>query len=245
MSMQDHVARGAERVERRRAPLRAGGLLEAVDGGRMHTSMRSAALTRTADVASDEMRDRLLAFIARRVRTQEDAEDVLQEVMLRIHRHSGELQHADRVGGWIYRIASNAIVDHYRRPSRREVPSGEGSDVPEPEVADAAAVSGHAGTEELRRELAGCLAPLIEQLPAIYREALELTELAGITQTEAAARLGISVSGMKARVQRARAQLKEQLLDCCHVQLDARRRVTDVQSRGVTCGTCGPARVTG
>ncbi len=236
MSVQDHMARGAERAERRRT----GGLLQAIDGGRMHASMRSPDPTRMADAASDQMRDRLMAFIARRVRTPDDAEDILQEVMLRIHRHSGDLEHSDRIGAWIYRIASNAIVDHYRRPSRRELPAGQGTDVPERDGREAAAGWGEPGSEELRRELTACLAPLIEQLPAIYREALELTEFAGITQAEAAARLGISVSGMKARVQRARAQLRRQLLDCCHVELDARRRVTDVQPRGVTCGTCGP-----
>jgi RNA polymerase sigma-70 factor (ECF subfamily) len=182
-----------------------------------------------------ELHERVQAFVARRVSSHADAEDIAQEVMLRVHRHSAELEHAERMLGWVYRIATNAITDHYRRPARRELPSGHAADVPEPEPL--------AGVEpdpdELRRELAACLAPLIERLSPLYRQALELTEFDGISQVDAAAALGLSVSGMKARVQRGRAQLRELLLECCEVQLDRRRQVTDVRSRGEACGTCG------
>jgi RNA polymerase sigma-70 factor (ECF subfamily) len=183
-----------------------------------------------------ELRARVEAFVARRVPSHADAEDIAQEVMLRIHRHSAELEHAERMLGWVYRIATNAIADHYRRPARREYPSGHAADVPEPDVAlEPLDSDSHA----LRGELAACVAPLIERLPPLYREAIELTEFEGISQVAAAASLGLSVSGMKARVQRGRGQLRDLLLECCEVQLDRRRQVTDVRSRGEACGTCG------
>jgi RNA polymerase sigma-70 factor (ECF subfamily) len=186
-----------------------------------------------------ELHDRLLSFIARRVRTREDAEDILQEVMLRIHRHNGDLQHADRVSGWVYRIARNATADYYRQPTRRELPSGQGADLPERDGSSGAAVWNEPDTAELRSELAGCLAPMVESLPPIYQEAVRLTDFEGVTQTQAAAQLGISVSGMKTRVQRARGQLKNLLLDCCHVELDSRGAVTAYRSKRGCCETCG------
>ncbi len=76
--------------------------------------MSAAGETVDAEVLWRELHERLLGFIARRVRTPEDAEDILQEVMLRIHQHHRDLEHADRVTGWVYRIAANAIADHYR-----------------------------------------------------------------------------------------------------------------------------------
>jgi RNA polymerase sigma-70 factor (ECF subfamily) len=184
------------------------------------------------DVTRRELRERVVAFVARRVPSHADAEDIAQEVMVRILRHSGDLVHTERLGAWMHRIAINAIADHYRRPARRELPSGEATEVPEPEWHEPE-------PEDVRRELAACLTPLLERLPAIYREALELTELDGLSQVDAASRLGLSVSGMKARVQRARSQMRELLLDCCEVELDRRRRVTGVRSRGVACGACG------
>ncbi len=195
--------------------------------------MTESALTATRE----DLHDRVLTFVRRRVPSPDDAEDIAQEVMLRIHRHSAELEHADRMTAWVYRIAANAITDHYRRPARREVPSGYGVDVAEPE--SAAPAWAETPTEELRRELATCLTPLIRRLPPIYREALEVVELDGLSQPEAAERLGISVSGMKARVQRARQQLRTQLLACCAVDLDRRRSVTAIHSRGEPCSRCG------
>jgi RNA polymerase sigma-70 factor, ECF subfamily len=197
-----------------------------------------------AEEAWRDLHDELLGSIARRVRTREDAEDILQEVMLRIHRSRAELEHVERVTGWIYRIASNAIVDYYRKPARRELPAGWRLHVAEPGGSDSAPVSDEPDTTELRGELARCLAPLIERLPADYRQALVLTELEGLTQAEAAARLSLSVSGMKTRVQRGRGRLKDLLLDCCHVELDRRRGVTGYRSTRGPC-ECGRASEAG
>jgi RNA polymerase sigma-70 factor, ECF subfamily len=204
----------------------------------MRLPMSGTAVAGGAEAAWRELHDQLLGFIARRVRTREDAEDILQEVMLRIHRSSGELEHVERVTGWIYRVAGNAIVDYYRKPARRELPAGWQLDVEGPGGSESAPVSDEPRTAELRGELARCLAPLIERLPASYRQALVFTELEGVTQAEAAARLGLSVSGMKTRVQRARGRLRNLLLDCCHVELDRRRGVTGYRSRRGPC-ECG------
>lgn len=176
----------------------------------------------------------LLGFIARRVPDRDSAEDILQEVMLRIHRHVGKLKSAPAVSAWIYEIARNAITDHYRRAVvRRERPSGSDTDLdrPEPPVLEPT-------PEELRSELALCMAPLLQQLPAIYREALTLTELEGLTQAKAAVRVGLSTSGMKTRVQRARAQLKELVVRCCEIDLDRRGGIINYQPRVADGSRC-------
>jgi RNA polymerase sigma-70 factor (ECF subfamily) len=187
--------------------------------------------SRTVDAARvwEEFHASLLGFIARRVRDRDTAEDILQEVMLRIHRHAGELDSPSAIGAWVHQIARNAITDHYRRAaSRREQPAGLDLDrvplpaEPEPDLA--------------RSEIAACLRPLLDELTPSYREAIGLTELDGLTQTEAAAQLGMSTSGMKSRVQRGRAQLKELLVECCVINLDRRARITSYQPRGGSCG---------
>jgi RNA polymerase sigma-70 factor (ECF subfamily) len=183
--------------------------------------------------APDVIRERVLRFVARRVERREDAEDITQEVMLRIVRHRDRLAHVQRMDAWVQRIAANAIADHYRRAARREVPA---ADVPEAGAWD------DGGTADPRRNLAACLPPLVRRLPAAYRQAIELTELGGVSQVDAAAQSGLSVSGMKARVQRARGQLRERLLECCHVELDRRRGVQDIEPRRGTCDTCSAER---
>jgi RNA polymerase sigma-70 factor, ECF subfamily len=68
-----------------------------------------------------------------------------------------------------------------------------------------------------RGELAGCLRSLVDQLAEPYRSAVTAVDLGGQTQTDVARRLGLSVSGMKSRVQRGRRQLRRLLTECCRV----------------------------
>jgi RNA polymerase sigma-70 factor (ECF subfamily) len=84
---------------------------------------------------------------------------------------------------------------------------------------------------------------MVDALPESYREALRLTEYAGLSQKQLGERLGISFSGAKSRVQRARAKIKQQLLDCCHFQLDHAGRIVDYQPRCACCanGDSAPA----
>src|SRR5215218_1691636 len=107
----------------------------------------------TADATRQELHARVLRFVSRRVRSREDAEDIAQEVMLRIHRHSADLEHAERLAAWMYRVAANAIADHYRRPARREVPSGQATEVPGLDQEAAIPVSLEPGPDDLREVL--------------------------------------------------------------------------------------------
>ena len=185
-----------------------------------------------ADAVLRDFKGRLLAFIARRVPDRDGAEDILQEVLLRIHRHAGELENSAAVSAWIHQVARNAIADHYRRAAvRREQPSGVELDRPAPAAPES-------GSDENRSELAGCLRPLVQRLEPPYREAITLTELEGVTQVAAATQLGISTSGMKSRVQRARAQLRDMLVSCCEIELDRRGGITSYAPRRGPCG-CG------
>jgi RNA polymerase sigma-70 factor, ECF subfamily len=76
---------------------------------------------------------------------------------------------------------------------------------------------------------------LVDNLPNEYREALLLTEYEGLNQRELAERLGISISGAKSRVQRAREKVRLMLLDCCHFQFDRRGRIIDYESNRGCC----------
>jgi RNA polymerase sigma-70 factor (ECF subfamily) len=71
----------------------------------------------------------------------------------------------------------------------------------------------------------------LQRLAAPYREAITLIELEGMTQASAAAHVGLSPSGMKSRVQRARAQLRELLVGCCEIELDRRGAIAGYQPR--------------
>jgi RNA polymerase sigma-70 factor (ECF subfamily) len=186
-----------------------------------------------------EFGDRLRTFIARRVESDADADDLLQDVFLRIHRHVNTVECHERLVSWLFQVTRNAIADYYRAPARRrELPAGAPQDL-EGEQDPVWEDDGDSESTAARRELATCLGPMIEQLPPLYRDAVTLVDLEGLTQQEAATRSGLSFSGMKSRVQRGRQALEHLLHDCCQIELDAGGRITDFQPRGAECSPCG------
>lgn len=198
----------------------------------MSVSAQRAPVAPDAEAIWHEFHEGLLGFINRRVRSRETAEDILQEVMLRIHRQADGIERAEAVGAWVHAIARNAVADYYRSARvRRELATGS-------EVDPDAAGEPEAEAPDARGELAACMAPLLKRLPATYREALTLTEIDGLTQAQAAERLDLSLSGMKSRVQRGRRQLKRVLVHCCKVELDVRGAVSEYRPRRGSC-ECG------
>ena len=177
------------------------------------------------------LHERLRGFVGRRIGDPDAADDVAQEVLLRLHRSLGDLRFEDRLDAFAYRIARNAIIDHYRsRASAKETPAA-----PDElnERIDADGDTDEDPNEARgRQELARCLEPLVRRLPEPYRQALTLTDLGNLSQVEAARVAGLSVPGMKTRVQRARAQVHELLTACCDVALDDDRHIAEVQRTG-------------
>lgn len=174
-----------------------------------------------------EFAGKLGQFIRARVADPATAEDILQDVFVKIQARLGQLKDPTKLQSWIYLITRNAIIDHYR--TRKET-----VEVPESLVAEEEPQTSE--TEELK----AAFLRMIHSLPEPYREALVLTEFDGLTQQQLAERLGISLSGAKSRVQRGRQQLKQMLTDCCTFEFDRRGKVIDCAPRGKTeCAECG------
>ena len=174
--------------------------------------------------------DSLQTFIQSRVQDASIADDILQDVFIRIHSRIGALKESGKIKSWIYQIARNAIIDHYRAHKMtgelREISSTPESDL----------------TGEERERTNGCLLSMIESLSDPYRQALMLSEIEGLSQKEVAARQGLSLSGAKSRIQRGRSMMKKMLLQCCHFEFDRRGNVIDYEGKGCTCeeeeGSC-------
>jgi RNA polymerase sigma-70 factor (ECF subfamily) len=169
----------------------------------------------------------LKQFIRKRVMDEQNADDILQDVFLKIHTRIDTLKDEQKLQSWMYQIARNAVLDHYRERSMTyELP-----DTP----ADEEAIY----DDDVIQTLIPCIQAMIEDLPPVYRESLILTEYEGMTQKELGEKLGISFSGAKSRVQRAREKLKKMLLDCCHFEFDRRGGIIDYQP---ICSVCCPYR---
>jgi RNA polymerase sigma-70 factor (ECF subfamily) len=187
----------------------------------------------TLEQVWNELADDLRQFIERRVSDRSAAEDILQDVFLKAASRMDQLKDPAKFQGWLFLIARNAIIDHYR--TRKQT-------VEVPETLTANDDAEPAEAELLRSSFRR----MIHSLPGPYREAILLTEFEGLSQIDLAQRLGISVSGAKSRVQRGRHQLKQMLLECCEFEKDRRGRVFDCTPRSPeSCPECPPPNQNG
>lgn len=148
--------------------------------------------------------------------SQDDSEDILQDVFVRIHSKLPTLRNAERLAPWLYKITKNAITDHYRQRQRlSEIPPGFD-------------IENGKGEPDAEARLALRARTLvIDFLPEDYAQALVMSDLDGLTQQEVARHSGLSLSGAKSRLQRARRMLHDMLLECCRFEFDRRGRIID------------------
>lgn len=176
-------------------------------------------MTATVETIWNEFAEKLGQFIRSRVSDPATADDIRQDVFVKVQKKLNQLDDPAKIQSWLYLIARNAIIDHYRakKPTTQ---------IPESLPA--------AEKEDNDPELAGLKAAfrrMVYSLPDPYRDAIVLTEFEGLSQKELADRLRISLSGAKSRVQRGRALLKKMLLDCCQFEFDRRGSVIDCNPR--------------
>ncbi len=164
------------------------------------------------------------AFIRSKVDDEQKAEDILQEVYLKLHQGLASLKHPEKIKNWLFQITRNVIIDHYRSTKNYL-----------PIVENTAFFEDNFDINPLDK-IQTSLLEMINQMPDIYRDALILTEYEGLSQKVVAKKLGISYSGVKSRVQRARTLLKEMLFKCCHFELDKYGNIIDYYQ--VSCSAC-------
>lgn len=191
--------------------------------------MLRAGLLRVTEPAVPwrEVAAKLRPFVARRVSPAE-IDDVMQDIFIRMQRGLAALRDEERFTSWLFQIARSSVADHMRARARHPLTDGD-----EPE--EPAAESGE-DDREATRSLARCITLFVAALRSPYREAVTLVELEGLTIREAAGLVGISLSGMKSRVQRGRDQLRRMFDQCCEIALDVRGKVTEFTPRAQRCG---------
>jgi RNA polymerase sigma-70 factor, ECF subfamily len=161
--------------------------------------------TQQVETLWKEHREKLFRFVASRVNDPATAEDIVHDILVRAYRGRDTLRDGQKLEPWLYRITRNAVIDHYR--ARRPT---------SPLPADLPEVDSEEG-QDARAQLSQCIQPFVRALQ------------------ETAAELGLSLSGAKSRIQRAKRMLADMMLECCRVEFDSMGAIMSYQSRG--CGT--------
>ena len=157
-------------------------------------------------------KEELRGFLMHRSGCATDADDLLQEVFLRVVLQGADFCRVENRRAWLFQVARNLLVDRLRL-TREQVP------LPDDLLADSP-------PEIVPVDLLShCLPRVLSELSPEDREAIVFCDIQGVTQRAFAERLGLSLPAAKSRVQRARQRLRNQLADACQLTFDAEGKV--------------------
>ena len=160
----------------------------------------------------NEFNNALLFFIKKRVKSDEDAKDLLQEVFIKISQKDYSFSSSSQLTSFIYKVTRNTIIDHWRSQGKN---SGR--------VISLDFDPGDNITEEVKTEFStvvDCIHKMKSVIPEKYSVVFDLYEDQKLSHKQIAEKLNISVSGSKTRLQRAREKIKALLISCCKIETD-------------------------
>src|SRR4051794_22140853 len=170
---------------------------------------------RAFEVLFDRYQARLLSFCRHMVGCNQDAEDLLQDVFVAAHMAMLADERPITARPWLYRIARNRCLNHLRKP----VAEGQDTMDVHPYAHGATTFERVQRREELRTVVAD-----VQELPETQRSALVLREIDGLTYTEIAQAMGVTLAAVKSLLVRARMALAEaseaRILVCDDVRLE-------------------------
>lgn len=170
----------------------------------------------------------LYKYVRSKVNSDYDAEDILQDIFIKIHKNIHKVNEQSKLKAWLYKIAKNTIIDYYRKNKGRTV--------------DIASIDKALEEEDdahnMNKEISRCLKKMIEELPEKYQEIIELYDIQGMKHKEISEKLGLSLSGSKMRVHRGKELLKQILLACCDFELDKYGNILDYTQKSLVCKRC-------
>lgn len=148
----------------------------------------------------------LLGFILGKVNNKACAEDILQDVFIKVIKNIDQLQDEEKLQSWLYQICRHSIIDYYRKK-----PVAGNSDMLDSLIADSE-------NHQQQAQLSRCISTLINQLPDNVSGILADSELEQIKQKDIAQKFELSLSATKSRIQRGRSLLKNKLTACCEFE---------------------------
>jgi len=165
----------------------------------------------------------LKGFVNSRVKNKSIAEDIVQDVFIKVQSNARQLKDARKISSWIYQITRNMIADHFRNNARKALP------IP---------MDWESDQQEFNDCVARCLKVLMSTLPEKYRRALELTDLENLSQLELSKKLNISYAGARSRVQRGRKMLRDKLNELFFIKTDSYGNIVVCEDKVPCCCSC-------
>nr|WP_087020772.1 RNA polymerase sigma factor SigZ [Thaumasiovibrio subtropicus] len=177
-----------------------------------------------------QYRRSLQGFLSKKVANPDDAEDLLQEILIKSYQQLDTIKDAAKLKAWLFQIAHHTIIDFYRSRGRSSL--DQLTDVAMSEI------ESEEWEADVYEALTPCLLPFIEALPDEEATLLKAVEIEGRPQKVLAEQLGLNYSTLKSRVKRSRQSLYTLFNRCCAFSLDKHGNLVDYAPRKREEGGC-------
>lgn len=156
-------------------------------------------------------KDALRHYILKIVKDGDTANELSHQVLMKVYASCCSGRPIRNIRSWLFQIAYNTCMDHFRKNNRLAELK---TDIPDVEE------------NTVYRKAGEFITPLLKLLPPKYAVPLELADIKGMKQQEIADRLGLTLTATKTRVQRGRKILKEEVMNCFHIEVDQSGQLT-------------------
>ena len=161
---------------------------------------------------------RIYQLALRQMKNREDAEEVTQDVLVKVYRKIGAFRGDSALSSWIYRITFNTAMSRLRnsrlsRAAEQHDQTRDGDDDRQRALREPAGWSNMPDEALLRAQLRQAVVTAIQELPEIYRAPVVLRDIEGLTTEEASTRLHVKDQTLKSRLHRGRLMLRTRLQD--------------------------------
>jgi len=176
---------------------------------------------------NEEIRKPLFRFISYKVSDAHSAEEILNDVFFKAANSIESLKETTKVQSWLYKIASNLIIDYYRRKKDISI-----------ELNDDIFMEDDSDEESIYDELNCCLEEFMNKLPNQYASSLKGVYLDELTQKEYAEQNNLKLSTVKSQVKRGKESMRSFFEKCCTFEKDRLNNLTQCMPNDSSCKNC-------
>jgi RNA polymerase sigma-70 factor (ECF subfamily) len=151
----------------------------------------------------EEYKSSLFGYIKKRVSNDDDAKDILQDVLLKSYQYCSKGKTVLHLKSWLYKITQNTVIDYHKKHNKT--------------ISFTSELVEENNENSIIGEASDYIKALLKLLPNTYATPLYMSDIDGIDQKIIADNLGLTLPNTKSRIQRARLKLKERFLECCIV----------------------------
>ncbi len=154
-----------------------------------------------------EYKSGLTYYILKKIKNEDLASDLSHEVLMKVYNSCCSGKEIKNIRSWMFQIAHNTVIDYLKKENKY---TDEVTNIIQPDE-----INPYREIEELMK-------PLLKLLPNKYAKPLQLSDIEGLNQTEVSKKMNLSLTATKSRIQRARKLLKEKIIECSNLEINAK-----------------------